>query len=420
MRSALSSARMVRVLALALPCLSPLVSGCDNEAYPPDLTYPLRSDPIVVKQPKTEVWDTTRPGQLDLHIATFKDKEETLDPKKLSAKDRDDLDKALRDIFGTPADPAVKLQGEDVQQQLKDLRLDEAKDPKTGKTTLQEGSRVYRRHCMHCHGVTGDGRGPTGPWVNPHPRDYRQGKFKFVSTDADGRKPRREDIHRTLERGIEGTSMPSFSLLTEDEKEQLISYVTHLSIRGEVEMTTIMSLLNQEPLEDDSIRANTRMLTRLFVGKWSNSNTRVLEPGAYPYDPDDKEQLKESITRGYKLFTDTQGDASCIKCHADFGRQVPFRYDEWGTLIRPANLTAGVYRGGRRPIDLYWRVKGGIPPSGMPGANLNVDEKAKTDQYWDLVNFLQALPYPQMLPTEIRDAIYTHKHNDKSAEHAQR
>lgn len=419
MRSALSSARMVRVLALALPCLSPLVSGCDNEAYPPDLTYPLRSDPIVVKQPTAEVWDTTRPGQLDLHIATFKDKEETLDPKKLSAKDHDELDKALRAIFGTPADPTVKLEDDAAKQQVKDLRLDE-KDPKTGKTILEEGSKVYRRHCMHCHGVTGDGRGPTGPWVNPHPRDYRQGKFKFVSTDADGRKPRREDIHRTLDRGIEGTSMPSFGLLTEDEKDQLISYVTHLSLRGEVEMTTIKSLLNQEPLEDDSIRKHTQMLAGLFVAQWSNSNTRVMEPGAYPYDPKDEKQLRASIERGYKLFTDEKGAASCIKCHADFGRQVPFRYDEWGTLIRPANLTAGVYRGGRRPIDLYWRVKGGIPPSGMPGANLNVDEKTKTDQYWDVVNFLQALPYPRMLPTDIREAIYTHKHNDKSAERAQR
>lgn len=274
MRSALSSARMVRVLALTLPCLSPLASGCDNEAYPTDLTYPVRSDPIVVKQPGTEVWDTTRPGQLDLHIATFKDKEETLDPKKLSAKDRDGLETAPREIFGTPAAPIVNLEGDAVQQQLKELKLSKEKDAKTGKTTLEEGSRVYRRHCMHCHGVTGDGRGPTGPWVNPHPRDYRQGKFKFVSTDADGRKPRREDIHRTLERGIEGTSMPSFGLLAENEKEQLISYVTHLSIRGEVEMTTIKSLLNEEPLEDDNIRAHARMLTGLFLGQWANSNAR--------------------------------------------------------------------------------------------------------------------------------------------------
>ncbi len=101
-----------------------------------------------------------------------------------------------------------------------------------------------------------------------------------------------------------------------------------------------------------------------------------------------------------------KGEASCIACHVDFGRQVPFRYDDWGTLVRPANLTAGVYRGGRRPIDLYWRIRGGIRPSGMPGAQLRIDRDQRIDEFWDVVNFVQALPYPQMLPEDIRDRIY--------------
>ena len=55
--------------------------------------------------------------------------------------------------------------------------------------TLREGSKLYRVHCLHCHGLTGDGRGPTSKWVNPHPRDYRRGLFKFQSVDqTDGRK----------------------------------------------------------------------------------------------------------------------------------------------------------------------------------------------------------------------------------------
>jgi hypothetical protein len=121
---------MVRVLALALPCLSPLMSGCNEEAYPTDLRYPLRSDPIVDKQPTTEVWETTRPGQFDLHIASFK--EGTLDPAKLSAKDRGDLEKALHDLFGTPAEPTVKLEDSTAKEQAEQLKLD--------KDTLAAGS----------------------------------------------------------------------------------------------------------------------------------------------------------------------------------------------------------------------------------------------------------------------------------------
>src|SRR5207245_5054559 len=109
------------------------------------------------------------------------------------------------------------------------LKLDEP--------TLAKGSHYYRLHCLHCHGLTGNGRGPTAPWVNPHPRDYRQGIFKFTSSSQSTgtRKPRREDLLRTLREGVEGTTMPSFNLLGEDSLEALASYVTHLSMRGQLE-----------------------------------------------------------------------------------------------------------------------------------------------------------------------------------------
>jgi mono/diheme cytochrome c family protein len=416
-RSVLSSTRIVRVLALALPCLSPLLSGCSSDTYPADLVYPLRGDPIVVKAPSVTPWDTTGPGQQDIHIATFKD-DEILQPKNLEAKDRQQLDTVLGKIFGTPANPTVEPEDSEARTQRDELKLD--------KDALKEGSEYYRLHCMHCHGVAGDGRGPTGPWINPHPRDYRQGRFKFLSSDPSvvGRKPRRADLRHTLEHGIEGTSMPSFSLLSEKDKEELVSYIIHLSLRGEVEMNLMKAILNKEPIEGTLAEYAQDTLLKTFLASWSQSNAKVLEPDPYPYKADDEEQRKkllaESISRGYNLFTDTKSAASCIACHVDFGRQVPFRYDEWGTLVRPANLTDGVYRGGRRPLDLYWRVRGGIDPSGMPRANLQIDKDRKTDEYWDVVNFVQALPYPQMLPEEIRYRIYPRHDRGKSSAHAAR
>ena len=81
--------------------------------------------------------------------------------------------------------------------------------------SLIRGSHLYRLHCLTCHGLTGDGRGPTATWVNPHPRDYRLGLFKFQSSDHKvgqkinkKMKPMRADLYRTLRVGIEGTSMP--------------------------------------------------------------------------------------------------------------------------------------------------------------------------------------------------------------------
>lgn len=55
----------------------------------------------------------------------------------------------------------------------------------------QEGGYgLYRKHCLHCHGVSGAGDGPTSTFLFPRPRDYRPGKFKFTST-PNGSKPTR-------------------------------------------------------------------------------------------------------------------------------------------------------------------------------------------------------------------------------------
>src|SRR5947209_4416159 len=82
-----------------------------------------------------------------------------------------------------PAAPTVETTDEEARSQVGELRLD--------KETLKKGSALYRHHCLYCHGLDGDGRGPTGPWVSPPPRDYRPGVFKFISTDINQRGARK-------------------------------------------------------------------------------------------------------------------------------------------------------------------------------------------------------------------------------------
>ncbi len=100
------------------------------------------------------------------------------------------------------------------------------------------GYGLYRQHCLHCHGVTGDGEGPTAAYLHPHPRDYRKGLFKFTSTGLN--KPTRADLLRTIRYGVEGTSMPAFDAMMNDaEIAQVIDYVMFLSMRGETELSLI-------------------------------------------------------------------------------------------------------------------------------------------------------------------------------------
>ena len=153
------------------------------------------------------------------------------DPTLIPKADRKLMEEVLLELFGSPASPRVRVPSEIV----KSLRLED--------DHLEHGSSLYRLHCLHCHGVTGDGRGPTGRWVNPHPRDYRQGLFKFMSVDqtAGPQQPRRDDLYRVLQQGVEGTAMPSFGVqLPAADLDDLVSYVIHLSMRGKVEFDAIL------------------------------------------------------------------------------------------------------------------------------------------------------------------------------------
>jgi mono/diheme cytochrome c family protein len=409
-------ARLLAGLTLALPGVL-LLPGCGSETYPEDLNYLPRTDPIVVKPPEADA--TLDPiGQFPYLQASYKEQGaqviDPLDPKVATDEQREAIRKNLDDLFGTPAHPTVKLKDE--EESLKQLKLDDA--------TLARGSQLYRRHCLHCHGLTGDGHGPTGAWVNPHPRDYRLGKFKFTSSDykSGTRKARREDLLHTLRRGIEGTSMPSFGLLSNDELEALVSYIIHLAMRGQLEVETYQNLpvLTEKTPAAIGRFMKTEKLPDV-VKEWTETEKRVSTPRVpNPVDPDAtdpaaRQRREESIRTGYKLFVNTTPAPNlkvggCTSCHYDFGRQNNYKYDEWGTVVRPLDLTTGIYRGGRRPIDLFWRMHSGINGTGMPAQGGRLEDESDgnltSEELWHLVNFMQALPYPAELPEDVRRVVY--------------
>ncbi len=72
--------------------------------------------------------------------------------------------------------------------------------------------------------------------------------------------------------------------------------------------------------------------------------------------------------------------------------------------MQPRNLRLGIYRGGRRPVDLFRRIAMGIFPSAMPAhAAFTADGKMGTSdatklqphEIWALVDYVLALPYQE-------------------------
>jgi len=397
--------------------------GCDED-YAKSMEYPIRTDPVLMAKALKEFAEPDPPGQLPLTAMIdlkdsrnpyFQDPDFLKDDKKirnpvkqLTREDREELENVLKKVFGTPREPMVNdlvvfgpKPSEEVEKEFKALKLDDA--------ILNRGSRMYRQQCLHCHGLTGDGRGQTAKWVNPHPRDYRAGLFKFQSVDQvidplnSVLPPRRQDLLRIIYNGVEGTSMPAFNLLPEEQREALASYVMHLSMRGEAEL----SVLKVMPLDDNNLLTTEKMpgnsiegfllgnngYLRKIVGKWMQPQKQAIVP--VPPPALDKDQLAASVERGRKMFTGVGKDgqtANCVSCHTDYGRQASYKFDDWGTLVAARNLPSGNFRGGRRPVDLFYRIHSGINGSGMT----SFGGQLTNEQIWDLVRFVEALPYPAM------------------------
>jgi mono/diheme cytochrome c family protein len=287
-----------------------------------------------------------------------------------------------------------------------ELRLDD--------TVLARGSTLYRRWCLQCHGPSGAGDGAHAIELGAMPRDYRQGIFKFVTAyppQAEaGRpapikkglgpsgKPRREDLKRTVRRGLEGSMMPAFPTLSEMELDDLVSYVIHLSIRGETEFSTMTRALQPSEEDPDFTGPDLRWLfdqNLLFVlYNWGVAAHHPIPiPPAYTQTDDDR---LLSALRGYKLYN--SAEFGCAACHVNFGQEPQLKWDLWGTVVQPRNFPLGVYRGGRRGEDLYARIYGGIHPSGMTAFQNTLrtgpSYPDRPDKIWNVVHFLQALGDP--------------------------
>jgi mono/diheme cytochrome c family protein len=285
------------------------------------------------------------------------------------------------------------------------------------------GYALYRRNCLHCHGVSGAGDGPTAPFLYPPPRDYRRGIFKFTSTPY-MKPPHRNDLRRTITEGLHGTSMPAFApLMTGPEIEQVIDYVMFLSMRGQTELALIEEAAIADETDAGALSDEVvKTVVQGVLDNWKVAQTTVVNPPS-PRTP----STPLSVLRGRDLFL----KSDCKDCHGtlalgdgtsfvsqDIFNDVVFggnpserqaripakvkdtwelKLDEWGNPLRPANLNLGRYKGGRRPLDLYWRIAKGINGAQMPGHFPSIDDK----QIWDLVNFVLALPYE---PELLRDA----------------
>jgi mono/diheme cytochrome c family protein len=208
------------------------------------------------------------------------------------------------------------------------------------------GRQLYFRYCWGCHGFRGDGNGENAPYLNILPRNFVAATFKCRSTPT-GTLPTDQDLFNSLVRGFNNSNMPSWIVLTDQNRADLVAFI------------------------------------KTFSPRWKTEKAG----DAIAVTPEPKLTL-ESIKHGQELFQKLE----CWKCHGQEGRgdgpSASTLTDSNDQPIRPYNFAAGSrFKCGSTNEDLYKIFLTGVDGTPMP----SFGDVVKPEEAWDLVHFLRTL-----------------------------
>jgi cytochrome c oxidase cbb3-type subunit 2 len=215
------------------------------------------------------------------------------------------------------------------------------------------GKQLYFRYCWGCHGFRGDGNGENAPYLNILPRNFVAATFKCRST-VTGTLPTDEDLFNAIRRGFNNTNMPSWIVLTDQNRADLVAFI------------------------------------KTFSPRWKTEKAGT--PITVPPEP---ALTVESIKHGQQLFQKLE----CWKCHGQEGRgdgpSASTLTDSNDQPIRPYNFAAGSrFKCGTTNSDLYKIFITGVDGTPMP----SFADVIKPEDAWDLVHYLRTLQVTHKSP----------------------
>lgn len=227
---------------------------------------------------------------------------------------------------------------------------------------LELGKKVYFKRCVWCHGVTGEGDGPSADRLFTRPRNFIQGTFKIRTTDS-GELPFDSDLIETVTNGLQGSAMPAWGeFLKKKEIEAVVQFVK--------------TLVQDRSFNDDDEE-------ELFLQDFGDNPWGTKGPHHFGIP-------KEDIEAGREIFIRSK----CFECHGMEGRGEgnSTMKDDWGFPIVAANWReCWNFRGSRRdpynPFNIVRAVSTGLNGTPMP----NFKDSITVEERWKLAAFVNSL-----------------------------
>ena len=227
------------------------------------------------------------------------------------------------------------------------------------------GQVVYSKACTACHGENGDGNGPGAGPLNPKPRDFTSGLYKYRSTGF-GELPTDEDLLQVINEGIPHSQMPPWKhTLSEQERLDVVAYI-----------------------------------------KGFSSDFKDAKPPEVLVIPETPASSPALVQEGRKVFMALQ----CWSCHGTEGhgdgKAASILMDNWGHPIRPVNFTWAQYKRGNDPASIYKTFTTGLNGTPMPsfagaflfGGDKEIDSTTKAS--FSALEIKQLEDYFNAQPTE--------------------
>jgi mono/diheme cytochrome c family protein len=242
----------------------------------------------------------------------------------------------LRTIFTqTETPPEAPPDGKDFT--YPDVYKTTARFPET--VSAERGQVIFLQNCAHCHGLSGDGQGWDGQYLNPQPADFRDMAGKTMEPEMQA-----EHLAKVTF-GIQDTAMPSWGeWLPEDQRWDVIKYLMEAFMMG---MPVNDSVYNNGAIATNFLRAS--------------SDVYISEGHTI------------SVTHGADLYP-----VYCAPCHGDKGQG-----DGPGTASTASGGVAA-FPQDMSEAYIYWRIWEGVPDSVMPPFKWIFN----SDDTWDITMYM--------------------------------